>query len=109
MQRAVVPWPQPLTQNQVRRLHHYTEAATKKRMHLQARAAYRAARLTPVTEPVHVTLTFQPADRRRRDTDGLAPTLKVAFRRARHRAGARRRQLHARARRDPTDHATDTR
>jgi len=79
MQRAVVPWPQPLTQNQVRRLHHYTEAATKKRMHLQARAAYRAARLTPVTEPVHVTLTFQPADRRRRDTDGLAPTLKVAL------------------------------
>jgi hypothetical protein len=41
MQRAVVSWPQPLTQNQVRRLHHYTEAATKKRMHLQARAAYR--------------------------------------------------------------------
>jgi hypothetical protein len=48
-------------------------------MHLQARAAYRAARLTPATEPAHVTLTYQPADRRRRDADGLAPTLKVAL------------------------------
>jgi hypothetical protein len=51
MQRVVLPWPQPLTQNQVRRLHHYTEAATKKRMHLQAIIANIRTQLAGTTKP----------------------------------------------------------
>jgi Holliday junction resolvasome RuvABC ATP-dependent DNA helicase subunit len=79
MQRVVLPWPRPLTQNEVRRLHHYAEATRKKELKLQARAAIRAAQLSPATGPVAVIFTHRPADRRRRDTDGPAPALKAAL------------------------------
>lgn len=78
-QTVVLPWPRPLTQNETRRLHHYSEAAQKKQLKLQARAAIRAAQLAPITEPAAVIFTHRPADRRRRDTDGPAPALKAAL------------------------------
>ena len=78
-QTVVLPWPRPLTQNETRRLHHYSEAAQKTQLKMQARAVIRATQLTPTTGPVAVILTHRPADRRRRDTDGPAPALKTVL------------------------------
>lgn len=74
-----LPWTDLLTQNQTRRLHHQAEAKAKRLLADPARWAIRAARLTPIDFPAHVTLCWRPPDRRRRDADGLAPSLKVAL------------------------------
>lgn len=42
----------------------------------EARWAIRAARLERIAVPVEVTLHYRPAELRRRDCDGIAPTLK---------------------------------
>lgn len=74
-----LPWPiAPLTQNQLRRLHPLREAALKKTALNEARWAIRAAKPTPLIY-ADVVLHWRMPDRRRRDGDGAAPTLKVVL------------------------------
>ncbi|HET7326975.1 MAG TPA: hypothetical protein VFJ14_06765 [Nocardioidaceae bacterium] len=74
-----LPWTTPLTQNQLRRMHHHLEAATKRRMSDEARWTIRAEHPEPFDPPVTVTLHYRPATRRVCDSDGIAPTLKIAL------------------------------
>ena len=78
VQSAPLPWTKPLTQNQVRRMHHLAEARVKRQMSDDARWLIRNAKLTPLTRAA-VTLHYRPGTRRPCDADGLAPTLKVAL------------------------------
>lgn len=75
-----MPWTTPpITQNQLRRMHHQAEAKAKATALAEARWAIKARRLAPFTNRVVVVLHWQPATRRRQDPDGLAPTLKVCL------------------------------
>ncbi|HET9828999.1 MAG TPA: hypothetical protein VFQ11_10875, partial [Nocardioidaceae bacterium] len=76
---VALPWcTPPLTQNQLRRMHPLAEASAKKAALKDARWAIRAARLTPMLG-ANVVLHWRMPDRRRRDGDGAAPTLKVVL------------------------------
>ena len=75
---VALPFSKPLTQNQVRRMHHLVEAKVKRQMSDDARWLIRAAKLTPV-ERAHITLHYRPGTRRPCDADGIAPTLKVGI------------------------------
>lgn len=71
-----LPWPAPpLTGNRVRG-NPYARANEVKQAKTEAQWAIRAAKPRRVVG-AEVTLHFRPKDRRRRDADGLAPTLKV--------------------------------
>ena len=74
-----LPWPTaPITQNQLRRMHPLREAALKKAALAEARWAIRAAKPAMLIY-ADVVLHWRMPDRRRRDGDGAAPTLKVAL------------------------------
>ncbi len=75
---AVIPLPwtkPPLTGNRTRG-NPYARAAEVKQALAEARWAIRATKPWPVLT-AEVVLHFRPRDRRRRDADGLFPTLKV--------------------------------
>lgn len=79
MTAIALPWTTaPLTQNGLRRMHHHAEAKAKATALAEARWAVKAARLPFMTGAV-VILNWQMGDRRRRDGDGAAPTLKVCL------------------------------
>ena len=67
----------PLTGNRTRG-NVYARANEVKVAKAQAVLAIRAARVKPIVG-AEVTLHFRPKDKRRRDADGLAPTLKVVL------------------------------
>jgi len=72
-------WPMPpLTQNGLRRMHFQAEAKAKAKALTEARWAIRAARL-PLMAGANVVLHWRMPDKRRRDGDGAAPTLKVCL------------------------------
>lgn len=73
-----LPWPKPpLTGNRTRG-NPYARAAEVKQAKTEAQWAIRAANHPPIVG-ANVTLHFRPKDRRRRDSDGMAPTLKVCL------------------------------
>ena len=73
-----LPWPAPpLTGNRTRG-NPYARASEVKQAKAEAQWAIRAAKPRPVVG-ADVTLHFRPKDRRRRDSDGMAPTLKVCL------------------------------
>lgn len=73
-----LPWPKPpLTGNRTRG-NPYARANEVKAAKAQAQQAVYFAYLQPVVG-AEVTLHFRPKDKRRRDADGLAPTLKVCL------------------------------
>jgi crossover junction endodeoxyribonuclease RusA len=73
-----LPWSKPpLTGNRTRG-NPYARAAEVKAAKDQACWAVFHADLTPIVG-AEVTLHFRPKDKRRRDADGLAPTLKVCL------------------------------
>jgi hypothetical protein len=78
----IVPLPfwtkPPLTQNQLRRMHHMVEARQKADALGLVRHAVAAAHLKPMAGAI-VILHWRMADRRRQDGDGAAPTLKVCL------------------------------
>jgi crossover junction endodeoxyribonuclease RusA len=79
MSTVSLPWTAPpLTQNGLRRMHHMAEAKAKRQALEEARWAIKAARL-PFMAGAIVILNWQQPDRRRRDGDGAAPTLKVVL------------------------------
>ena len=81
MKRITIPLPwstPPLTQNQVRRMHYRAEAKAKADAKTEARWAIRAAKVRPIVG-AEVTLHYRVPDRRVRDSDGPAPTLKVVI------------------------------
>lgn len=70
-----LPWSKPpLTQNA--RQHHHVKAKAVKEALGEARLAIRAAKPDPM-DGAHVVLHYRVPDRRRRDADNLAVTLKV--------------------------------
>jgi crossover junction endodeoxyribonuclease RusA len=72
-----LPWlTPPLTGNRTRG-NPYAQAAKVKRAHSEALAAIVAAK-HPFVAGANLTLHYRPKDRRRRDADGMFPTLKVA-------------------------------
>lgn len=72
-----LPWPTPpLAQND--RQHWATKARAFAQAKTEARWAIRAARVTPIVGAV-VTLHYRVPDRRTRDADGPAPTLKACL------------------------------
>ena len=74
-----LPWTAPpITQNGLRRMHHHAEAKAKAKALSEARWAVRAVR-PPFMAGAVVILNWQMTDRRRRDGDGAAPTLKVCL------------------------------
>lgn len=74
-----LPWTAPpLTQNGLRRMHFQAEAKAKATALAEARWAVKAARLNFMPGAI-VILNWQQPDRRRRDGDGAAPTLKVCL------------------------------
>ncbi len=75
-----LPWTDtpPLTQNGLRRMHHHAEGKAKKAALEAARWAIRAAK-PPRLIGCDVHLHWRMPDRRRRDADSAAPTLKVAL------------------------------
>jgi crossover junction endodeoxyribonuclease RusA len=74
-----LPWTTaPLTQNQLRRMHPLREAAFKRTMLAEVRWTIRAAKPEPLIY-ADVTLHWRMPDRRRRDGDGAAPTLKICL------------------------------
>jgi crossover junction endodeoxyribonuclease RusA len=76
MTTIALPWLKPpLTGNRTRG-NPYARASEVKQALTEARWAVRAANLTPIVG-ANVTLHFRPKDRRRRDADGMFPTLKV--------------------------------
>lgn len=76
-----LPWTQPpLTQNELRRRGHWSvEAAQKKQALHDAGWAIRSLRIDPITIPVQARLVWRIPNRRHRDPDGLAPTMKVVL------------------------------
>jgi crossover junction endodeoxyribonuclease RusA len=79
MTNIPLPWKAaPLTQNGLRRMHHHAEAKAKRAALAEARWAIRAERLELMPGAI-VILHWQMPDRRRRDGDGAAPTLKVVL------------------------------
>lgn len=73
-----LPWQRPpLTGNRTRG-NPYARANEVKQAKEQAQWAIRAANVTPIVG-AEVTLHYRVPDRRRRDADGLAPTLKVVL------------------------------
>jgi Holliday junction resolvase RusA-like endonuclease len=79
MSTIPLPWTQPpLTQNQLRRMHHMAEASTKKQALAAACLAIRAKQI-PFMGGAIVILHWRMPDKRRRDGDGAAPTLKVCL------------------------------
>lgn len=79
MSTIALPWTEPpATQNQLRRMHHMAEAAVKRAALLEARSAIRAKGV-PFMAGAIVILHWRQPDRRRRDGDGAAPTLKVCL------------------------------
>jgi crossover junction endodeoxyribonuclease RusA len=73
-----LPWSKPpLTGNRTRG-NPYARANEVKAAKIEAGAAIRHAKAQPMVG-AEVTLHFRPKDRRRRDADGLAPTLKVCL------------------------------
>ena len=71
-------WPKPpLTGNRTRG-NPYARATEVKAAKAEAIWAVRAAKVDPMVG-AEVTLHFRPKDKRRRDADGLAPTLKVCL------------------------------
>jgi hypothetical protein len=74
-----LPWDAPpITQNQLRRMHFQAEANAKRCALLEARSAIRAKGL-PFMAGAIVILHWRMPDKRRRDGDGAAPTLKVCL------------------------------
>lgn len=77
--RVDLPWQAPpLTQNQLRRMHHLAEAKAKAAAKHAAQWVIRAARLTPV-DYADVVLHWRVRNRVACDADGAAPTLKVVL------------------------------
>ena len=78
MSTIPLPWPKPpLTGNRTRG-NPYARANEVKAAKADAQLAVRQCRIRPLVG-AEVTLHFRPADRRRRDADGLFPTLKVCL------------------------------
>jgi hypothetical protein len=74
-----LPWEKPpLTQNQLRRMHHMVEARAKAVALVQARDAIQDAAPTPMPG-ANVILHWRLGNKRRLDGDGAAPTLKVCL------------------------------
>jgi hypothetical protein len=70
----------PLTANQIRKMHHMAEASTKAVMLTQAIWSISQLDLTRRTyDRAVVVLHWRMGDKRRRDGDGAAPTLKVCL------------------------------
>lgn len=79
MTTIALPWTAPpLTQNGLRRTHHMAEAKAKAHALHEARYMIRAANVAPMAGAI-VILHWRMPDRRRRDGDGAAPTLKVCL------------------------------
>jgi crossover junction endodeoxyribonuclease RusA len=73
-----LPWSKPpLTGNRTRG-NPYARANEVKQAKAEAAKAVRDANPQPIVG-AEVSLVFRPKDRRRRDADGLAPTLKVCL------------------------------
>lgn len=68
----------PITQNGLRRMHHHAEASAKRAAKAEAQACIREAAPYPMFGAI-VILNWQMPDKRRRDGDGAAPTLKVCL------------------------------
>ena len=78
MSTITLPWNRPpLTGNRVRS-NPYARAQEVSLAKHDARWAIRAAKVQPM-KGAEVTLHYRPKDKRRRDVDGLAPTLKVTI------------------------------
>lgn len=74
-----LPWDAPpITQNGLRRMHHMAEANAKRCALLEARSAIRSKRPAFMAGAI-VILHWRMSDKRRRDGDGAAPTLKVCL------------------------------
>lgn len=79
MTTVTLPWTAPpITQNELRRMHHHAEAKAKAKALAEARWAIKKAK-PPFMAGAIVILNWQMTDRRRRDGDGAAPTLKVCL------------------------------
>ena len=75
-----LPWDAPpITQNGLRRMHHMAEASAKRCALLEARSAIRATNGLGFMAGAVVILNWRMPDKRRRDGDGAAPTLKVCL------------------------------
>lgn len=75
MIRIDLPWrTPPVSQND--RQHHHVKAKAVAQALVEARLAIRAADIAPIVGAV-ITLHYRVPDRRRRDADNLAVTLKV--------------------------------
>ena len=71
-----LPWTKPpLTGNRTRGNPH-ARAKEVREAYWEARTAVEDAKVTPIVG-AEVTLHFRPKDKRRRDADGMFPTLKV--------------------------------
>lgn len=66
----------PPTLNEIRRMHHFTQASEKKRWEQLVRIEARVQKLQPVAGPVIITYRFHFKDNRRRDPDGYAYSAK---------------------------------
>lgn len=74
-----LPWTAaPLTQNGLRRMHYQVEARLKKTAMGEVYGCIARAEIEPMTGAI-VTLHYRPGTKRRLDSDGLAPTLKVCL------------------------------
>lgn len=74
-----LPWlAPPITQNELRRVHYQAEAKMKRVALDQARRSIRAKDV-PFMAGAVVILHWRMPDRKRRDGDGAAPTLKVCL------------------------------
>lgn len=75
MTRIDLPWASPpISQND--RQHHHVKAKAVAAALTEARLAIRAAQVQPIVGAV-ITLHYRVPDKRRRDADNLAVTLKV--------------------------------
>ncbi len=78
MSTIALPWTKPpLTSNRVRG-NVYARANEVAGVHVEARWAITAAKVT-IVPPVHITLHYRPVTRHRRDPDGLYPTAKAVI------------------------------
>lgn len=68
----------PLTKNQVRRLHHHSEAKIRRESVEAVRWAIRKAKVQPLEEAV-IVMHWRLPNRHRRDGDGAQPTLSLAL------------------------------
>lgn len=71
-----LPWPKPPITGNRTRGNPYARANEVKQAKTEAYWAIKAAKVRPIVA-ARITLHHRPPDRRRRDSDGMFPTLKV--------------------------------